>query len=207
MIYNDTDIPETNERTLISPVIKCGPDDINPQKAMEIVPHCLGSNRKRVTVFVSKPNPANNLISLRCYIYSDNEDSKRVSNSVRDPGTVWQQVRGLIEGETDFLLLTFYILSFECLLFMFHNCCLLKAVHCKTSNFSHQIERDLAKARLFMPDICRFSPHLQFCSFLCVYVLIGPLKHEMLTEYRSGKETSCRKRKQIIFCFSFDWLK
>ena len=46
VIYNDTyvirDIPERNERTLISPVIKCGPDDINPQKAMEIVvPHCL----------------------------------------------------------------------------------------------------------------------------------------------------------------------
>ena len=46
VIYSDTyvirDIPETNERTLISPVIKCGPDDINPQKAMEIVvPHCL----------------------------------------------------------------------------------------------------------------------------------------------------------------------
>lgn len=46
VIYNDTyvirDIPETNERTLISPVIKCGPDDINPQKAMKIVvPHCL----------------------------------------------------------------------------------------------------------------------------------------------------------------------
>ncbi|XP_067043943.1 uncharacterized protein [Acropora muricata] len=150
VIYNDTyviwDIPETNERTLISPVIKCGPDDISPQKAMEIVvPHCLdvdevkkgpiavyrceqftnegphswekipysserschskawfsikkdsiiiktkvfsiwsifacgggGSKRKRVTAFASKPNPASNLISLRCYIYGDNEDSKR----------------------------------------------------------------------------------------------------------------------------------
>ena len=43
-----------------------------------------GSKRKRVTAFVSKPNPASNLISLRCYIYSDNEDSKRVSNVVRD---------------------------------------------------------------------------------------------------------------------------
>ncbi|XP_044184793.1 uncharacterized protein LOC122964932 [Acropora millepora] len=150
VIYSDTyvirDIPEKNERTLISPVIKCGPHDINPQKAMKIVvPHCLyvdevkkgsiavyrceqftnegpqnwkeipssserfchskawfsikkdsiviktkvfsiwsificgvgGSKRKRVTAFVSKPNPASNLISLRCYIYSDNEDSKR----------------------------------------------------------------------------------------------------------------------------------
>ncbi|XP_067017943.1 netrin receptor UNC5B-b-like [Acropora muricata] len=150
VIYNDKvviqDIPETNERTLISPVIKCEPDDINPQKAVEIVlPHCLyvdevnkgsievyrcgqftnegpqtwevipsssesschskawfsikedsiviktkvfsiwsvfvcgegGSMRKRVTAFVSKPNPEGNLISLRWYIYSDNEDSKR----------------------------------------------------------------------------------------------------------------------------------
>ena len=41
-----------------------------------------GSKRKRVTAFASKPNPASNLIFLRCYIYSDNEDSKRVSNAV-----------------------------------------------------------------------------------------------------------------------------
>ena len=46
VIYNDKDviqdIPETNDRTLISPLIKCEPDDINPQKAVEIVlPHCL----------------------------------------------------------------------------------------------------------------------------------------------------------------------
>ena len=43
-----------------------------------------GSKRKRITAFASKPNPASNLISLRCYIYGDNEDSKRVSNVVRD---------------------------------------------------------------------------------------------------------------------------
>ena len=47
-----------------------------------------GSKKKRVAAFVSKPNPASNLISLRCYIYGDNEDSKRVSNSVRDLATV-----------------------------------------------------------------------------------------------------------------------
>ena len=41
-----------------------------------------GSKRKRITAFASKPNPASNLICLRCYIYSDNEDSKRVSNAV-----------------------------------------------------------------------------------------------------------------------------
>ncbi|XP_067043625.1 uncharacterized protein [Acropora muricata] len=163
VIYDDThvirDIPETNKRTLISPVIKCGPEDINPHKAVEIVlPHCLymdevkkgsievyrcgqytsegqqkweiipssserschskawfsikkdriviktkffsiwsvfvcgagGSKRKRITAFASKPNPASNLISLRCYIYSDNEDSKRKVERLekeRFPGT------------------------------------------------------------------------------------------------------------------------
>ena len=50
-----------------------------------------GSKRKRVTAFASKPNPASNLISLRCYIYSDNEDSKRVSNAV-----IW---KGLTSSE------------------------------------------------------------------------------------------------------------
>ena len=36
------DIPETPERTLISPVIECGPHDINLPKPVEIiVPHCL----------------------------------------------------------------------------------------------------------------------------------------------------------------------
>ena len=41
-MYVLQDIPETKERTLISPVIKCGPGDINRQKVMEIVvPHCL----------------------------------------------------------------------------------------------------------------------------------------------------------------------
>ncbi|XP_068673824.1 uncharacterized protein [Montipora foliosa] len=161
VIYDDTyvirDIPETDERTLISPVIHCGPDDINPNKAIEIVvPHCLyvdevkkgcitvyrcgefpdsgpwnwekissaseknchsnawfsvsedciyiktktfsiwcvfacgGPKRKRATVFSSKPNPSSNLISLRFYIYSDNEDSKkRVERTERErfPGT------------------------------------------------------------------------------------------------------------------------
>ncbi|XP_068673818.1 uncharacterized protein [Montipora foliosa] len=148
VIHDDTyvirDIPETDERTLISPVIHCGPHDINPNKAIEIVvPHCLyvdevkkgcitvyrcgefpgsgpwnwekipsasekncnsnawfsvkkdsiyiktktfsiwcvfacgGPKRKRATVYSSKPNPSSNLISLRFYIYSDNEDSKK----------------------------------------------------------------------------------------------------------------------------------
>ncbi|XP_068673822.1 uncharacterized protein [Montipora foliosa] len=156
VIHDDTyvirDVPETDERTLISPVIHCGPHDINPNKAIEIVvPHCLyvdevkkgcitvyrcgefpdigpwnwekipsaseknchsnawfsvkkdciyiktktfsiwcvfacgGPKRKRATVFSSKPNPSSNLISLRFYIYSDNEDSKkRVERTERE---------------------------------------------------------------------------------------------------------------------------
>ena len=63
--------------------------------------------RKRVTAFASKPNPEGNLISLRCYIYSDNEDSKRVSNAV-----IWNklhQVRRLMSAAIDFFLLTFFI--------------------------------------------------------------------------------------------------
>lgn len=46
VVNNDTwllrDIPETCQRSLISPVIQCGPEDINPLKPVEIVlPHCL----------------------------------------------------------------------------------------------------------------------------------------------------------------------
>ena len=39
---------------------------------------CGGPKRKRATVFVSKPNPRRNLLHLRFYIYSDNEDSRKV---------------------------------------------------------------------------------------------------------------------------------
>ena len=46
VVYDDTlllrDIPETSQRSLISPVIKCGPDDIDLLKPVEIIlPHCL----------------------------------------------------------------------------------------------------------------------------------------------------------------------
>ena len=46
VVYDDTlllrDIPETLESSLISPVIQCGPEDINLLKPVEIVlPHCL----------------------------------------------------------------------------------------------------------------------------------------------------------------------
>lgn len=46
VVYDETsllrDIPETPDRTLISPVIECGPHDINLLKPVEItVPHCL----------------------------------------------------------------------------------------------------------------------------------------------------------------------
>ena len=72
VVYNDTyvirDIPETHERTLISPVIKCGPDDINPQKAMEIVvPHCLYVDEvKKGSIAVYRCEQFTNEGSLSC---------------------------------------------------------------------------------------------------------------------------------------------
>lgn len=46
VVYDETtllrDIPETPDRTLIAPVIHCGPENINLLKPVEIiVPHCL----------------------------------------------------------------------------------------------------------------------------------------------------------------------
>ena len=46
VVYDDTlllrDIPETPERSLICPVIQCGPEDIKLLKPVDIVlPHCL----------------------------------------------------------------------------------------------------------------------------------------------------------------------
>ena len=137
--------------TLISPVIECGPHDIEFLKPVKIiVPHCLdlskakkewvtvyrcerfhghghglswekvpnewekssqskawftvkqdsihirtknfslwsffacgGPRRKRATVFASKPDPKSDLIYLRFYVYSDNEDSKRVGDLLK----------------------------------------------------------------------------------------------------------------------------
>ena len=39
-----------------------------------------GPRRKRATAFANKPNSGSDLIYLRFYVYSDNEDSKRVGN-------------------------------------------------------------------------------------------------------------------------------
>ena len=46
VIYNETallqDVPETSSKTLISPVIECGPHDIKFLRPVKIiVPHCL----------------------------------------------------------------------------------------------------------------------------------------------------------------------
>jgi len=41
---------------------------------------CGGPKRKRATVFASRPDPRSDLIYLRFYVYSDNEDSKRVGD-------------------------------------------------------------------------------------------------------------------------------
>ena len=45
---------------------------------------CGGPRRKRATVFANRPNPQSDLIYLRFYVYSDNEDSKRVSDRLND---------------------------------------------------------------------------------------------------------------------------
>ncbi|XP_020610357.1 netrin receptor UNC5A-like isoform X2 [Orbicella faveolata] len=140
------DFSEAPDKTLISPVVECGPHDIHLSKPVEIiVPHCLclrearkesitvyrcgnfsaefegrlswervpskseknsqsrswftvgedsiriktktfslwsifacgGPRRKRATVFSSRPDPKSDLIYLRFYVYSDNEDSKK----------------------------------------------------------------------------------------------------------------------------------
>ena len=81
-----------------------------------------GSKKKRVIAFARKPNPASNLISLRCYICSDNEDSKKVSNAVRDLERFDSKEEGQLEAK-HFFLLTFHLLSFECFLFKLVNCC------------------------------------------------------------------------------------
>ena len=51
---------------------------------------CGGPKRKRATVFASRPDPRSDLIYLRFYIYSDNGDSKRVSDPLggRNEGRV-----------------------------------------------------------------------------------------------------------------------
>ena len=54
VVYDETlllrDIPETPERTLISPVIQCGPEDVSLLKPVKIiVPHCLYVNEVEKT--------------------------------------------------------------------------------------------------------------------------------------------------------------
>ena len=43
---------------------------------------CGGPKRKRATVFAHKPNADSDVIFLRFYIYSDNEDSKKVGDVI-----------------------------------------------------------------------------------------------------------------------------
>ena len=69
VVYDETlllrDIPETPDRTLISPVIQCGPEDINLLKPVDVVvPHCLYVDevkKESITVY-------------RCGHYSDEGD-------------------------------------------------------------------------------------------------------------------------------------
>jgi len=43
---------------------------------------CGGPRRKIATAFASRPDPRSDLIYLRFYVYSDNQDSKRVSHQM-----------------------------------------------------------------------------------------------------------------------------
>ena len=45
---------------------------------------CGGPRRKRATVFYHRPYSKSDLIYLRFYVYSDNMDSQRVSNQMRN---------------------------------------------------------------------------------------------------------------------------
>ena len=45
---------------------------------------CGGPRRKRARVFSNRPDPKSDLIYLRFYVYSDNMDSKKVSNQIHD---------------------------------------------------------------------------------------------------------------------------
>ena len=74
-MYDETlllrDFPETPERTLISPVIQCGPEDISLSKPVEIVlPHCLYVDEVKKT----------SISVYRCEKFSDqgnDKDTKR----------------------------------------------------------------------------------------------------------------------------------
>ena len=45
---------------------------------------CGGPRKKRATVYYNKPDPKSDLIYLRFYVYSDNEDSKRVGDRLSE---------------------------------------------------------------------------------------------------------------------------
>lgn len=78
VVYDETsllrDIPETPNKTLISPVIQCGPEDINLLKPVEIVvPHCLYlDDVKKDTISV-----------YRCGSYSDDGNNTIILTSSR----------------------------------------------------------------------------------------------------------------------------
>lgn len=72
-VFNDDtkllrDIPETCERTLISPMIQCGPEDISLSKPVEIVlPHCL---------YVDEVGKKTSISVYRCGKFSDQGNDK-----------------------------------------------------------------------------------------------------------------------------------
>ena len=74
VVYDETsllrDIPETPDRTLISPVIQCGPENISLLKPVEIiVPHCLSMDEvKKDTVSVYRCE--NGTSSINIFIFT-----------------------------------------------------------------------------------------------------------------------------------------
>ena len=52
---------------------------------------CGGPKRKRATVFAHKPNADSDVIFLRFYIYSDNEDSKKVGDVIGYNSPLWKK--------------------------------------------------------------------------------------------------------------------
>jgi len=62
---------------------------------------CGGPRRKRATVFSSRPDPKSDLIYLRFYVYSDNEDSKKVSDRLNDRNNYKDRVDGWVDGWMD----------------------------------------------------------------------------------------------------------
>ncbi|XP_020620824.1 uncharacterized protein LOC110058513 isoform X2 [Orbicella faveolata] len=82
VVYDETsllrDIPESHDRTLISPLFYCGPDNINVLKPVEIiVPHCLYLDEVR----------KDSISVYRCGSYSDDGNSTIICSQYFSKGS------------------------------------------------------------------------------------------------------------------------